>query len=114
MDFQELPGIFGQAVMGLMSALDGWIVAVLVLSLFVTAAFRPQQIHDRALFRKSVKLLGLYLVVPIALGTLLLFDMHGKAAQIVSQIILLAGRVLLAASIVQALRSLVPEHAPQS
>ena len=111
MDFDGFSSALAQAVMGMVGSLDGWIVVALVLALFTTAAFRPQQIHDPQLFRQAVTILGRYLVVPLVIGLLLLFDLPPKLASVVTSLGLLAGRILLAMSLVQALRSIVPERA---
>src|SRR5262245_31808217 len=114
MNLDNFGSVLGQAFTALFSALDGWLVVALVLSLFATAAFRPHQIHDRAKFLKAVDLLGRYLVVPVAIGLVLVFDMPPKLAASITQIALLLGRILLAMSIVQALRSIVPDASVRS
>jgi hypothetical protein len=110
MSTDSMQAAINQMFMGFLGAIDTWLVAVLMLALFVIAAFRPQQIHDRRVFRGAIKLLGIYLLIPVGTGLLLLPQSPAEVASVISQLGLLADRVALALSVVRALRSLVPEH----
>lgn len=110
MGFGNEQTIINQVLTSFLTALDTWLVTALVLSLFATAAFRPKQIRDRVRFRWAVRLLGIYLIIPVAVGLLLTTDPPPGAANVISQIGLLIARAVLALSIVRALQSLVPAH----
>ena len=112
MAFDNLQAAMNQMLTGFLSALDTWLVTALVLSLFATAAFRPKQIHDRIRFRWAVRLLGIYLIIPVVVGLLLTTDLPPNAASLISQVGLLIARAVLALSIVRALQALVPAHDP--
>jgi len=106
----SLQAAINQMVTSFTGAMDTWLVLALMVALFVAATFRPQQVRDRRRFRSAIALLGLYLVIPVAVGLVLLVDPTSEAASIISQLGSLVGRLVLALSIVRALQSLIPAH----
>ncbi|GIW93808.1 MAG: hypothetical protein KatS3mg110_1849 [Pirellulaceae bacterium] len=96
---------------------DTWIAVAYVAGMFLVLSVRPQQIVFPASFRLSYIFFGLYLIVPgilhaiiwwtIIIGTSRSGPMMGGPAFILLQFSTLTGKVLLALSIVFALRSMI-------
>jgi len=99
----------GQLTAALASALDVWLAVVVLLSLFTVAIFRPQQVQDGARFRKAIRYIGLYLVVPTVLALVSAMVDDSDVAQFFVSLAVLAGRVLLAMTVVVSLRALLPK-----
>ncbi len=108
---------------GLLNAFSGntvWIGVAYVVGVFLVLAWRPQQIVQPAVFRRSYILFALYVIVPASLNFLLWLLMVSRElrrgnespAMFALQFTDVVGKVLLGLSVCLALASMAPRHPP--